>query len=197
MSPRARARALVALAAVLAAGLVVGATIVQRRVEGEPGPATSTVRVALARPLFYPDFGLPPGLAGRPPAEQFAVLQRRGERGNVEALLLLGAAYQRAGQPSPARETFDRALAAAPADLRAQVAAAVGRFTRSDPSAAFSRLGPLARDHPNAAIVRFHLGVLLLWIGQADEARTQFRRAAESDPAGFYGREASTLLSRL
>jgi tetratricopeptide (TPR) repeat protein len=188
---------LVALAAVLAAGIVVGATILQGRADGEPSALTNTVRVTPARALFYPDFGLPSDLAGRAPAEQFAALQERGEQGDVEALLLLGAAYQRAGQPGAARGAFDRARAAAPADLRAQVAAAVGRFTRSNPAAAFSRLGPLARDHPDAAIVRFHLGVLLLSIGQGEEARAQLRRAAASEPDAFYGREAMTLLSSL
>ena len=35
------------------------------------------------------------------------------------------------------------------------------------PAAAFSRLGPLTRRFPQAATVRFHLGLLLLWTGRS------------------------------
>ena len=86
---------------------------------------------------------------------------------------------------------------AQPGDLSPQVAVAVARFDKENPSAAFSRLGPLARSHPRSALVRFHLGVLLLWIRDVEDARAQLTQAAAADRHGFYGKEARALISRL
>jgi len=84
-----------------------------------------------------------------------------------------------------------------PESVDARVAAAVGRFDKDSPSDAFSRLGPLARDHPDAAVVRYHLGLLLLWLANLDEARKQLTLARDAEPEGFYGRQADRLLTRL
>jgi tetratricopeptide (TPR) repeat protein len=195
VSPRARARLVVSILALLAAALVVGITVVQSREKREEAPAAPAPQ--LPRPLFYPDFGLPADLAGLEPREQVEALTERADAGDVESLLVLGAAYQRAGRRDEARAAFDRALELEPGNLRAGVAAAVVRFDPEAPAAAFSRLGPLARDHPRAGVVRYHLGILLLSIRQVDEARMQLERALAEDPAGFYGREARDLLTRL
>lgn len=195
MSARTRVRIVVAIVALLAAALVVAVTIVQSRDEREPAPEPQAT--PLPQPLFYPDFGLPSDLVGLAPREQLEALQERAAAGDVQALLVLGVAYQRAGERDSAREAFDRALEREPGNLRARVAAAVIRFDRDEPAAAFSRLGPLARDHPRAALVRFHLGLLLLWIRELEEARVQLERALAADPSGFYGREARALLERL
>ena len=69
--------------------------------------------------------------------------------------------------------------------------------TRTSRREAFSRLGPLAQAHPRSPLVRFHLGLLLLWIRDVENARKQLQRAADADRDGFYGREARALLSRL
>ncbi len=74
------------------------------------------------------------------------------------------------------------------------MAAAVARFDKDDPSQAFSRLGPLSREHPRAAVVRFHLGLLLLWIRAVAEAEQQLTQAVRADPASIYAREARKLL---
>jgi hypothetical protein len=58
-------------------------------------------------------------------------------------------------------------------------------------------LGPLARDNPDSALVRFHLGVLLLWIRDVQDARAQLDKAAATMPESLYSREAKSLLSRL
>ncbi len=130
--------------------------------------------------------------------QQLDELQRNAESGGgADEWLLYGAALQRVGRPVSARAAFDRALELAPDRLDAQVAAAVGRFDKANPSAAFSRLGPLARDNPDAPIVRFHLGVLLLWMRDVKDAKVQLQRAADSKPATLYRQEAKSLLSRL
>jgi tetratricopeptide (TPR) repeat protein len=153
--------------------------------------------MAPGRPFFYASFGAGPSLQGESAAAQLEQLRARAETGGVEANLLYGVALQRVGRPVSARAAFEHARALDEKSLEAQVAEAVGRFDKDAPAAAFSRLGPLARDHPGSSLVRFHLGLLLLWISDVDDARTQLQRASAADRHGFYGKEARLLLSRL
>ena len=162
--------------------------------EGEPDtPAALRAEdllhpeMAPGRPFFFPSRDVV--------GADLAELERRAESGEVTDLLAYGVALQRVGRPVSAQTAFDKALEGDPRSLEAQVAAAVGRFDKDAPEEAFSRLGPLARDHPEAGVVRFHLGLLLLWIRAVDEARRQLELAAEGE--GFYAREAERLLERL
>ena len=150
-------------------------------------------QMAPGRPPFVAPFPELPELEGLPPERQLAELERRAETGAVTDWLLLGAAYQRTGRPVSASEAFRRAAELEPESVAARVAAAVGRFDKDDPSQTFSRLGPLARDHSRAGVVRYHLGLCLSWLGSVEEAKRQLRQAR----GGFYGREAERLLSRL
>jgi Flp pilus assembly protein TadD len=106
-------------------------------------------------------------------------------------------ALQRLGRQRSAERVFAQAARIAPNDPDAQVAAAVGRFDKDDPSAAFSRLGPLAKRFPHAATVRFHLGLLLLWIGRVEPAKKQLRQAVADGRGTSSGTEAKRLLARL
>lgn len=177
----------------------------QKAAEAEPD-SQSAVRagdllhpdMAPGLPSFFTTVQPPKGLAGKSAQEQLDALERAARQGgDADDWILYGTALQRVGKPLSARAAFDRALELAPDRLDARVAVAVGRFDKDDPSAAFSRLGPLARDHPDSALVRFHLGVLLLWIRDVEDARTQLERAAATMPESLYSREAKSLLSRL
>jgi tetratricopeptide (TPR) repeat protein len=148
-------------------------------------------------PSFFTTLEPPPRLTGKSPQEQLDELEAAARGGGADEWILYGTALQRVGKPISARAAFDRALELAPDRLDAKVAAAVGRFDKDDPSAAFSRLGPLARDNPDSALVRFHLGVLLLWIRDVQDARAQLEKAAATMPVSLYSREAKSLLSRL
>ena len=149
------------------------------------------------RPQFIVDGTLPSGLARLSPERRLAALERRARRGGARDWLLYGSALEQAGRRPSAERAYDRALALSPASVEARTAAAVVRFDKDDPSKAFSRLGPLAREHPRAGVVRFHLGLLLLWLPSVDEARRQLRLAAEVAPESFYAREANRVLARL
>src|SRR5206468_517143 len=89
------------------------------------------------------------------------------------------------------------AAAKAPQDADVQVASAVGRFTKDHPERAFSRLGPLVRVFPHAPTVRFHLGLLLLWLGQLDQAEAEFEQAYADGPSTVLGHESKTFIDRL
>ena len=148
-------------------------------------------------PIFVTDAQPPAQLAELEPAEQLERLRARAEDGSLQDRLLYGIALQRLGRPLSAREVYAGAAEAYPNEPEALVAAAVGRFTKSQPEAAFSRLGPLSRRFPRAATVRFHLGLLLLWSKQVDEAKRQLRLAREAEPGSFVARRAQLYLDEL
>ena len=147
------------------------------------------------RPVFVPSFGAPAAVTRLQPARQVEELERRAASRDARHLLLLGVALQRIGRPESAERAYAEAGRRAPADPEALVAAAVGRFTKENPSAAFSRLGPLTRRFPGEPSVRFHLALLLLWTGQVEEAKEQLRRAARTRPGSPLARTASRYLA--
>jgi Flp pilus assembly protein TadD len=149
------------------------------------------------RPVFVPGFREPPQLAKLPPQQAIEFLARRARARDAHAKLLYGVALQRLGRSVTAEREFRAAAALAPNDPEARVAAAVGLFEKSDPSRSFSRLGPLVRTFPRAATVRFHLGLLLLWIGRADDAKRQLVLARDDAPHSSIGQEANRFLVRL
>jgi tetratricopeptide (TPR) repeat protein len=148
------------------------------------------------QPTFIPSFRAEPRITRLRPPAQLAALAREARGRDVRAKLLYGLALQRLDRPISARRQYSRAAQLGPGNPEALVADAVGRFDKAHPERAFSRLGPLTRRFPRAATVRFHLGVLLLWLGQVDSARRQLRIAANS-PKSPLAREAKRLLDRL
>ncbi|MEO5577014.1 MAG: hypothetical protein ABIR67_00175 [Gaiellaceae bacterium] len=130
-------------------------------------------------------------LEGETPAEQLEALAAdRTLRGR----LLHGIALQGLGRPVSARRAFAAALELAPNNVDALVADAVGRYDKGNPSAAFSRLGPLSRRFPQAATVRFHLGLLLLWQKDVKEATRQLELARAAEPKSKIAAEAKRFL---
>jgi tetratricopeptide (TPR) repeat protein len=148
-------------------------------------------------PQFVPSFPSPPQLDDLAPPAQLAYLARQARSGGVRAKLLYGVALQRLNRPVSAEREFSEAAALAPRDVEAQVARGVGLFDKDRPAAAFSRLGPLAKAHPRSVTVRFHLGLLFLWLGQVEQARSQLTLALRDGPRTPLGREAQQFLARL
>jgi tetratricopeptide (TPR) repeat protein len=154
------------------------------------------------RPLFVPNAPTPPEIARLAPPAQLAELARAARARDVRAKLRYGSALQRLGRRVSAQRQFDEAARLAPDDAEAQVAAAVVRFDKARPSAAFSRLGPLSSRFPRAQSVRFHLGLLLLWLARVEEnavaeGKQQLERARDLGPETPLGREADRLLDSL
>jgi tetratricopeptide (TPR) repeat protein len=149
------------------------------------------------RPQFLVE-DVPRSLVRMSLAERLTTLRRNARtRGAVQDWILYGSALETIGHRESARAAYDRAVEVAPDSLEALVAATVVRFDKDDPSAAFSRLGPLAAKHPNSALVRFHLGLMLLWLPDLDEARKQLKQAKAAVPGSVYSRQAAHVLKRL
>jgi tetratricopeptide (TPR) repeat protein len=148
-------------------------------------------------PYVVLDFQPPPAIAKLPAAEELAALARRAAKPNARAKLLYGSALWNLQRPLSAERQFEAAARLAPRDPLARTAAAVGLFTKANPVRAFARLGPLTGVFPQAAVVRFHLGLLLLWSGERKKAVAQLRLAAADAPHSAYAQDATRLLSRL
>jgi tetratricopeptide (TPR) repeat protein len=114
-----------------------------------------------------------------------------------DRLLERGVLLQRQGHQHSAERVYLKAARLRPSDDEAQVAAAVGRFDEDNLSASFSRLGPLVRRFPHSQSVRYHLGLLLAWTGQRDEAVRQFRLARGLGRQTSLGMEADVFLRSL
>jgi tetratricopeptide (TPR) repeat protein len=152
---------------------------------------------APGRPPFVASFDLPRAVARLSPQEQVAALARSARRADVHAKLLYGSALQRLGRPVSAERQFADAARLAPGNPETLVASAVGSFSKADPSLAFSHLGPLAQRFPQSQSVRFHLGELLLWIGQLSKARHELRLAVSEGRSTLLGRTAAEFLAKL
>jgi Flp pilus assembly protein TadD len=148
-------------------------------------------------PIFVPSFSAPASLARLSAPRQLAALVRGARTGGVRRKLLYGVALQRLGHRVSAEREYAAAAAVAPSDPEANVAAAVGLFDKDRPAVAFSRLGPLVRRFPRAPTVRFHLGLLLLWLGEVRTAKRELRFAYAEGPSSPLGREAKSFLARL
>jgi tetratricopeptide (TPR) repeat protein len=153
-------------------------------------------------PLFVPSFAPPARLARLSPPRQFELLANDAAKQDAHAKLLYGVALQRLGRRISAQRQYEAAARLDPGDPETQVAAAVGRFDKTKPSAAFSRLGPLTKRYPHAATVRFHLGLMLLWLARSQpgalaEGKRQLRLARKEQPDSPLAREAKRLLAGL
>ncbi len=141
-------------------------------------------------PTFVPSFPAPAGLARLSPPRQLAYLRNHAtdDRGR----LLYGVALQRLGRQLSALREFRKV-----GGVEGEVAVAVARFDKADPSRTFSRLGPLAQRYPRNQSVRFHLGLCLLWLDSVRKAKAELRLARAAGPRTTLGLEAQRFLERL
>ncbi len=101
---------------------------------------------------------------------------------DAKAQLQYGSALQGAGRRREAVQAYTQALKADPTSIESQVALALAGFKKDDPAKAFGTVGPLVRDHANDPSPRFHLAMMLLWIGQTEKAQAEFRQVASEAP---------------
>jgi tetratricopeptide (TPR) repeat protein len=140
---------------------------------------------------------LPPTLRNLAAAQQLAALRRAAARRDVRAKLLYGVALWNLKRPLSAERELAAAARLAPGDPLVRTAAAVAAFTKAAPVRAFGRLGPLTGVFPKASVVRFHLGLLLLYVGERKKAVAQLRLAVADEPHTIYAKDADVLLGSL
>jgi hypothetical protein len=136
-------------------------------------------------PYIVLSFPLPPSFSRFPTAQLVASLARKARFGSARDKLRYGLVLWTLVHPISAERQFAAAAAQAPHDIDAQVAAAVGLFDKDRPSLAFSRLGPLTKAFPKSVEVRFHLGLMLLWIHDVADGKKQLQRVIAAGPSGY------------
>jgi tetratricopeptide (TPR) repeat protein len=140
----------------------------------------------------------PPGSIGSlPPVQQLAALKRAAAKNDPRAKIEYGAALWGLKRPLSAERQFAAAEELAPHDPLARTLAAVGRFSKASPVRAFGQLGPLTGVFPHSAAVQFHLGVLLLWVGERAKAARHLSAAVTDGPHSPYAKPARALLTSL
>ena len=136
------------------------------------------------------------GLPSAPTAaDQLRAAAQEAQNADVAAKLRYGLALWTLRRRVSAERQFEAAAALDPKNAVAQTAAAVALFTKTNPVRAFSRLGPLTAVFPHAAVVRLHLGTLLLWTGRIKQAAAQFRLAVDDEPKSPFATAARQFLS--
>jgi tetratricopeptide (TPR) repeat protein len=176
----------------------------QRAAAAQPdSPAAVDAQTALhptmaqGLPIIITAVAPPTAVTRLPAATELAALARAAARPDANAKLLYGIALWNLRRPVSAERQFRAAAVLAPHDPAVVTAAAVGAFTKSDPVRAFSQLGPLTGVFPRAPVVRFHLGLLLIWTGQIKKGEKQLHLAIADGPQTVYGKQARALLARL
>lgn len=186
--------------ALLWAGRTADAAKQLERVDTQfPDAPESVTAENVLYPRFAPDLptlvlglGLP---RARSAADQLRAVERAARSGGVDAKLRYGLALWALHRRVSAERQFAAAAALAPQSPVARTAAAVGAFVKRSPVRAFSRLGPLTGVFPRAAVVRLHLGTLLLWTGRIRKAAAQFALAVRDEPRSPFARAARQFLS--
>jgi len=176
----------------------------QRAVATEPdSPAAVDAQTALhpsmapGLPYIVTDVAPPPATAKLSAAAELHALARAAARPDARAKLLYGVALWNLKRPVSAERELRVAAALAPGDPTIRTAAAVATFTKGNPVLAFSKLGPLTGVFPHAPVVRFHLGLLLIWTRQIRKGEAQLRLAIAEGPQTVYGKQARSLLATL
>ena len=186
--------------AYLWSGRVADAVSTWQRLDARHPDAPESVE---AENLLYPD--LAPGLpllvtpltlpSAPTAAAQLRLLARDASHPDANAKLRYGTALWRLDRRVSAERQFAAAARLAPHDPLALTLAAVGLFSKRDPVRAFSRLGPLTGVFPRAAVVRLHLGLLLVWTRRPAKGEQQLRLAVRDEPRSVYAVVARKILA--
>jgi tetratricopeptide (TPR) repeat protein len=176
----------------------------RQAVKVEPDTPSAVSASDILHPSFAPGLPYivttlqpPARVTSLPAAQELRALQRAAARPDANAKLLYAVALWNLRRPLSAERVFRAAAALAPNDPMALTAAAVGSFSKANPVLAFSKLGPLTGRFPRAGVVRFHLGVLLLWTSELAKAQKQLSLAVSLDPRSTYAAQAKLLLRAL
>jgi tetratricopeptide (TPR) repeat protein len=148
-------------------------------------------------PIIVTGLAPPDSIGLLPPAQQLAALERAAAKDDPRAKIVYGAALWNLRRPLSAERQFAAAAKLAPHDPLARTLAAVGLFSKASPVRAFGHLGPLTGVFPRSAAVQFHLGLLLLYVGERAKAARHLSSAVADGPHSPYAKPARTLLTSL
>ena len=196
--------------------MAVGATAVAARLDTpvQSGPKDAAPIIAgpviIAEDEVFGAKGLPPfalvlerpapeDLAALPTSRRLTALRARAAGGDPTILVQLGAAEQAAGSQTAALRAYERALAARPDDVAAQIGVAFTNASAGGIAAGEAALlmQRLAEERPSNQLVAFNRGWLAAYRRDATTALLAWRQALEIDPSTSLGSTARGLIERV
>lgn len=195
--------------------MAVGATAVAARLDTpvQSGPKDAAPIIAgpviIAEDEVFGAKGLPPfalvlerpapaDLVALPTSRRLTALRARS--GDDPTILVqLGAAEQAAGSQTAALRAYERALAARPDDVAAQIGVAFTKASAGGTAAGEAALlmQRLAEERPSNQLVAFNRGWLAAYRRDATTALLAWRQALEIDPSTSLGSTARGLIERV
>jgi tetratricopeptide (TPR) repeat protein len=146
-------------------------------------------------PRGYPWYFPPTTPAERPSLAKLRAAVKANPR-NSAAWLQLAVALEQQHRMQ-AIEAARKAVEASPTAVSPRVALAVLSFDKDRPAASMGQLGPMLQQDEGNTEIRFHIGLLSLWVGLTTQALGEFRQVLREDPHGSYAKLSQSFIDKL
>ena len=145
------------------------------------------------------DEPVPDAIAQLSASQQVAAYRAEAEGGDVDALMRLGAAQQRAGEHDAAAGTFRKAAAADPGALGPVIGLAMADAATGDAGMkrATAVLAKATRDNPESQLAWFNRGWLATYRRDGKDVIDSWKRVVTIDQETPIGQTAAELLKRI
>jgi len=145
------------------------------------------------------DQPVPDAIAQMSASQQVAAYRAEARGGDVDALLRLGAAQQRAGEQDAAAGTFRMAAAADPGAIAPVIGLALADAATGDAGMkrATAVLARVTRDNPESQLAWFNRGWLATYRRDGRDVISSWKRVVTIDEESAIGTTAALLLKRI
>ena len=114
---------------------------------------------------------------------------------DTKVALALADAYLMNERPAKARALYAKVLAREPENEDARVQYAMALHAGGDDERAFALLGQVIKDDPESQLAHFNLAILYFSQQKADQAKSEWKKAAQIDPSTSIGRSAQNFVN--
>ena len=145
------------------------------------------------------DQPVPDAIAQMSASQQVATYRAQAASGDVDALMRLGSALQRAGEQDAAAGIYRTAAAADPGALAPAIGLAMADAATGDAgmTQATAELARLTRENPTSQLAWFNRGWLATYRRDARDVIGSWKRVVTIDQQTPIGRTATALLKRI
>jgi len=190
-----------AVAGVIVAVLVAALIVVAGSRSSDKTPtasATGAKGATASLPPGHPSIG--PSASPQAQADygkMVAALEAKYKKdpGDTKVALALADAYLMSERPAKARALYAKVLAREPANEDAKVQYAMALHAGGSDERAFELLNQVIKDDPDSQLAHYNLAILYFSQQKADRAKSEWKKAAQIDPATSIGRSAMNFVN--
>ena len=113
---------------------------------------------------------------------------------DTKVALALADAYLMNERPAKARALYAKVLAKEPDNEDARVQYAMALHAGGDDERALELLGQVIKDDPDSQLAHFNLAILYFSQQKAEQAKSEWKKAAQIDPSTSIGRSAQNFV---